>query len=35
MKVKVKLLSCVRLFATSWTLACQAPPSMGFNMQEP
>ena len=34
MKVKVKSLSCVRLFATSWTLAYQAPLSMGFFRQE-
>ena len=27
----VKSLSCVRLFATSWTVAYQAPPSMGFS----
>ena len=33
-KVKVKLLSCVRLFATPWTAAHQAPPSMGFFRQE-
>ena len=33
-KVKVKSLSCVRLFATSWTVAYQAPPSMGFSRQE-
>ena len=33
-KVKVKLLSCVRLFATPWTAAFQAPPSMGFSRQE-
>ena len=33
-KVKVKLLSCVRLFATPWTVAHQAPPSMGFSRQE-
>ena len=26
MKVKVKLLSCVQLFATPWTVAYQAPP---------
>ena len=32
--VKVKSLSRVRLFATSWTVACQAPPSMGFSRQE-
>ena len=29
-KVKVKLLSRVRLFATPWTAAYQAPPPMGF-----
>ena len=34
MKVKVKSLSPVRLFATSWTVAHQAPPSMGFSRQE-
>ena len=33
-KVKVKLLSCVRLFATPWTAAHQAPPPMGFSRQE-
>ena len=33
-KVKVKSLSHVRLFATPWTAACQAPPSMGFSRQE-
>ena len=33
-KVKVKLLSCVRLFATPWTAAYQAPQSMGFSRQE-
>ena len=33
-KVKVKLLSHVRLFATPWTAAYQAPPSMGFSRQE-
>jgi len=31
---KVKLLSHVRLFATPWTVAYQAPPSMGFSRQE-
>ena len=31
---KVKLLSCVRLFATPWTVAYQAPPSMEFSRQE-
>ena len=34
MKVKVKSLSRVRLFATLWTVAYQAPPSMGFSGQE-
>ena len=33
-KVKVKVLSRVRIFATPWTLAYQAPPSMGFPRQE-
>ena len=33
-KVKVKLLSRVRLLATPWTAAYQAPPSMGFSRQE-
>ena len=33
-KVKVKSLSCVRLFATLWTAAYQAPLSMGFSSQE-
>ena len=31
---EVKLLSCVRLFATRWTVAHQAPLSMGFSGQE-
>ena len=30
----VKSLSRVRLFATLWTVAYQAPPSMGFSRQE-
>ena len=34
LKVKVTLLSCVRLLATSSTAAYQAPPSMGFSRQE-
>ena len=34
MKVKVKSLSRVRLFATPGTIAYQAPPSMGFSRQE-
>ena len=33
-KVKVKSLSRVWLFATPWTAAHQAPPSMGFSRQE-
>ena len=33
-KVKVKSLSCVQLFVTPWTVAYQAPPSMGFSRQE-
>ena len=31
---KVKLLSRVQLFATPWTVAYQAPRSMGFSKQE-
>ena len=33
-KVKVKLLSHVRLFVTPCTVAYQNPPSMGFSRQE-
>ena len=33
-KVKVKSLSRVRLLASPWTAAYQAPPSMGFSRQE-
>ena len=33
-KVKVKSLSRVRLFATPWTAAHQACPSLGFSRQE-
>ena len=33
-KSKVKSLSRVELFATPWTVACQAPPSMGFSRQD-
>ena len=33
-KVKVKSLSRVRLFATPWTAAYQAPLSMGVSRQE-
>ena len=31
---EVKSLSRVRLFATPWTVAYHAPPSMGFSRQE-
>ena len=34
MKVKVKSLSRVRLVTTPWTVAFQAPLSMGFSRQE-
>ena len=34
MKVKVKSLSRVRLFAIPWTIAHQAPPSTGFSRQK-
>ena len=33
-KVKVKTLSRIRFLATPWTVAHQAPPSMGFSRQE-
>ena len=33
-KVKAKSFSRVRLLATPWTAAYQAPPSMGFSRQE-
>jgi len=33
-KVKVRSLSRVRLLATPWTAAYQAPPPMGFSRQE-
>ena len=33
-KVKVKSLSRVQLLVTPWTVAYQAPPSMGFSRQE-
>ena len=32
--VCVKLLSCIWLFATPWTVACKAPLSMGFSRQK-
>ena len=31
---EVKSLSRVQLFATTWSVAYQAPPSMGFSRQE-
>ena len=34
LKVKVKSLSCAQLCATPWTVAYQAPLSMGFFRQE-
>ena len=34
MKVKVKSLSHVRLLVTPWTVAYQAPSSMGFSRQK-
>ena len=33
-KVKVKSVSCVQLFSLLWTVAHQAPLSMGFSRQE-
>ena len=33
-KVKVKSLNRVQLFATPWTAAYQAPPSMGFSREK-
>ena len=32
--MKVKSISCVRLFTTAWSAAYQAPLSMGFSRQE-
>ena len=32
--VLVQLLSCVQLFVTPWTIACQAPLSLEFSRQE-
>ena len=34
LKSEVKSLSRIGLFATPWTVAHQAPPSMGFSRQE-
>ena len=33
-KSESEVVSCVRLLATPWTEAYQAPPSMGFSRQE-
>ena len=33
-KLKNNVLSCIQLFATLWTVACQAPLSVGFFQQE-
>ena len=30
----LSFLSCVQLFATSWTVTSQSPLSMGFSLQE-
>ena len=32
--MNVNSLSCVRLFATPWTVVYQAPPAIGFSRQE-
>ena len=32
--VVAELLNCIQLFKTPWTVACQAPLSMGFSRQE-
>ena len=34
MKVRVKSLSCIRLYATPWTVAYQAPQSVEFSRRE-
>ena len=34
MKVKMKSLSCVQLFAIPWTVAYQSPPSVEFSRQK-
>ena len=34
MKEKAKSLSHVQLFVTPWTVAYQAPPSMGYSREE-
>ena len=33
-QVVVELVNCVQLFGTQWTVACQAPLSVGFSWQE-
>ena len=32
-RLHVWVLSCVQLFATAWTAACQSPLSVGFSQQ--
>ena len=32
--VRARVLSRIQLLATAWTVACQAPMSMGFSKQE-
>ena len=32
--MRAQSLTCVRLFATLWTVACQSPLSMGLSRQE-
>ena len=32
--IVIWLLTCAQLFATPWTIDCQAPLSMGFSRQE-
>ena len=34
MRMHAQSLSCVQFFETLWTIACQAPLSMGFFRQE-
>ena len=34
LKVKVLVIQCVQLFVTLWTVARQAPVSVGFSRQE-
>ena len=34
LKLKVLIIQCVQLFVTLWTVAHQAPVSLGFSRQE-